>query len=56
MRNFSPFQVVDLRFQVDQINPKKKQRFQEDRGSSNNDHRNARKVAIMIKHKEVKMI
>ena len=52
MKNKYPIQVIDLRFQVDHINPKKIQLFEENRGATNN----ARLFVISIRHREIKMI
>ena len=46
------FQVIDLRFQVDHINPKKIQLFEEYRGAT----KNARLFIILARHREIKMI
>ena len=47
-----PFQVIDLRHQVDHINPKKIQLFEEYRA----DPANARLFMILIRHREIMMI
>ena len=52
MKNFYPIQVIDLRFSVDHITPKKIQLFEEYR----NDPANARLFLILIRHREIKMI
>ena len=52
MKNKYPIQLIDLRFQVDHINPKKKGLFEEYRGATNK----ARLFVILIKHRENKMI
>ena len=56
MKNFYPFQVTDLIFPANFINRKKIQLFQEYGSNPNNAHRNARLYAILIKHRELKMI
>ena len=52
VKNIYPIQVIDLRFQVDYINPKKIQLFEEYRA----DPANARLYLILIRHREIKMI
>ena len=52
VKNSYPIQVIDLRFQVDHINPKKIQLFEEYR----NDPANARLFLILIRHREIKMV
>ena len=52
MKTKYPIQVIDLRFQVDQINPKKIQLFEEYRGATNN----ARLLMIISSHREIKML
>ena len=52
MKTKYPIQVIDLRFQVDHLNPKKVQLFEEYRGATNN----ARLFMILIRHREIKMI
>ena len=52
MKNKYPFQVIDLRFQVDHINPKKMGLFEKYRGTTNN----TRLFIILIRHRENKMI
>ena len=47
-----PLQVIDLRFQVDHINPKKIHLFEEYRGATNN----ASLFKNLIRHREIKMI
>ena len=47
-----PIQVIDLRFQVDHINPKKIQLFEKYRA----DPANARLYVIIIKHRQIKMV
>ena len=47
-----PFQVIDLRYQVDHINPKKKQLFEEYRA----DPANARLFMVLIRHRKKMMI
>ena len=51
-KNSYPIQVIDLRFQVDQINPKKIQLFQEYRA----DPANARLFLILIRHGRIKNV
>ena len=52
MKNKYPIQIIDLRFQVDHINPKKIGLFEEYRGATNN----ARLFMILVRHREIKMI
>ena len=52
MKNNYPMQVIDLRFQVDHINPKKIQLLQEYRSATNN----ARLFMILIRHRQIKLI
>ena len=52
LKNIYPIQVIDLSFQVDHINPKKIQLFEEYR----NDPANARLLLILIRHREIKMV
>ena len=52
MKTKYPFQVIDLRFQVDHINPKKIQLFEEYRGAANN----ARLLTILIRHRDIEKI
>ena len=51
MKNKYPIQVIDLRFQVDRINPKKIQLFEGYRSANNN----ATLFMIPIGHREIKM-
>ena len=52
MKNFYPIQIIDLRFQVDHISPKKIRLFEEhDPNPTNTDL-----YVILIKHREIKMI
>ena len=52
MKNNYAIQVIDLRIQVDHINPKKIQLHQEYRGAT----ANARLFIILIRYRETKMI
>ena len=52
LKNFYPIQVIDLRFQVDHISPKKIQLFEECRVAP----ANARLFVTLIKHRQIKMI
>ena len=52
MKTKNPFQVIDLRFQVHHIKPKKIQLFEEYRGATNN----SRLFMISIRHREIKLI
>ena len=52
MKNYYPIQIIDLRFQVDHISPKKIRLFEEyDPNPTNTDL-----YVILIKHREIKMI
>ena len=51
-KNKRPIRVIDLKFQVDLINPKKVQFFEEYRGATHN----AKFFMILIRHKKTKMI
>ena len=52
MKNYYPIQLIDLRFQVDHISPKKKRLFEEyDPNPSNTNS-----YVILIKHREIKKI
>ena len=51
MKSKYPFQVTDLRFQVDHINPQKIQLFEENRGATNK----ARLFLITFRHRKNKM-
>ena len=51
-KNTYPIQVIDLRFQTDDINPKKIQLSEENR----NDPANARLFLLLIRHREIKML
>ena len=52
MKNKNPFQIIDLSFQIDHINPMKVQLFEEYRGATNN----ARLFMILFRHRESKII
>ena len=52
MRNKYPIQVLDLRFHVDQITPKKIQLFEEYRAKP----ANARLFVILFRRREIEMI
>ena len=52
MKSTYPLQVIDLRFQVDHINPKKIQLFEAYR----NDPANAKLFLVLIRHREIKMV
>ena len=47
MENFCPIQIIDLRFQVDYINPKKSQLFGEYRNDANID----RLLLLLVRHR-----
>ena len=51
MKNKSPIQVIDLRFQVDHITPKKTQWFEEYRANP----ASARLFVILIRQREMEM-
>ena len=52
MKNYYPIQIVDLRFQVDHISPKKIRLFEE----YDPNPTNTNLYVILIKHREIKMI
>ena len=52
MKNFYPIQVIDLKFQVDHITPKKLQLFEE----FCEDPDNERLFIILIRHRQIEMI
>ena len=52
MKTQYPIQGRDLRFQVDHINSKKIQLFEEYRGATNN----ARLFIMLVRHREIKRI
>ena len=52
MKTKYPIQVIDLRFQVDHITPKKMQLFEEYRA----DRGNAQLFIILIRRREIEMI
>ena len=56
MKNFSPIEVFDSKIQVDQINLKKIQLFEKDRGAPHNAHIDAGLLPFLIKLRELKLI
>ena len=54
MKNKYPIQVIDLRFQVNHITPKKIQLFEEIKTDLANV--NARLFVILIRHRQIEMI
>ena len=56
MKNKYPIQVIDLRFQVDHITPKKIQLFEEYREVDPPNPPNARLYVILIRRREIEMI
>ena len=52
MKNLYPIQIVDLRYQVDHITPKKIPLFEEHRA----DHINAKLFVILIRYREIMMV
>ena len=52
LKNKYSIQIIDLRFQVDRINPKKNQLFEENRGAT----KNARLFMRLMRHRENKMV
>ena len=52
MKTQHPFQVIDLRFQIDHNMSKKIQLFEENR----DDTKNAKLCLISIRHREIKMV
>ena len=55
MRNFYRIEVIDLRFQVDEINLKKYQLVEEHRGAPHNARIDPRLIAFLIKLRELGM-
>ena len=56
LKIFYPIQIIDLRFQIDRINPEEIQLFEECRGEHDNAHLNARLFTILISRRELKMV
>ena len=56
MKTKQPIQVIDLRFQPDDITPKKIQLFEEYRAEPANIPNNARLYVILIRRREVELI
>ena len=56
MKTKYPFQVIDLRFQVDQIAPKKIQLFEENREVNSPNPPNARLFVVLIRRRDKEMI
>ena len=54
MKNFYPIQVIDLRIQIDHVNPKKIQLFEEYRGEPDNAQTDVRLINILIRRRELK--
>ena len=52
MKNYYPIQIIDLRFQVDHISPKKFRHFEE----CDDNPTNTNLYIFLIKHREIKMI
>ena len=52
MKDYYPFEKIDLRFQVDQISPKKLRLFEK----YNDNPANTIVYIILIKHTEIKVI
>ena len=52
MKNKNPIQLIDLRFQVDHITPKKIHLFEE----YSDDPDNERLFVILIRHRQIEMI
>ena len=52
MKNFYPIQLIDLRFQVDHITPKKIQLFEE----FSEDLDKERLLLILISHRQIELI
>ena len=52
MKTFYPIQLIDLRFQIDYITPKKIKLFEE----YENAPENTKLCVILIKHREIKMV
>ena len=56
MKSKYPIQVIDLKFQVDHITPKKTQLFEEYRDEPANNPNNARFFIILIRRREIELI
>ena len=54
MKNFYPIQVIDLRIQIDHVNPKKMQLFEEYRGEPDKAQTDVRLINILIRRRELK--
>ena len=54
MKKFYPIQVIDLRIQIDHVNPKKMQLFEEYRGEPDNAQTDVRLIIILIRRRELK--
>ena len=54
MKKFYPIQVIDLRIQIDHVNPKKMQLFEEYRGEPDNAQTDVRLINILIRGRELK--
>ena len=52
MKTFYPIQVIDLRFQIDYITPKKIRLFEEYKNAPDNTNL----YVILIKHREINMV
>ena len=52
MKTYYPFQIIDLRFQVDHISPKKIRLFEK----CDENPVNTILYSILIKHREIKMV
>ena len=52
MKIFYPIQVIDFRFQIDQIMPKNIQKFEENGAAANT----ARIIVFILKHSQIKKI
>ena len=52
MRNFYPIQLIDLKFHVDRVSPKKNKLFEEDSAALTN----ARVFVVLLKHRQIKVI
>ena len=55
MKNIYPIQVIDLRLQVDHVNPKKNQLFDEHRGDPDKAQIDARSITKKIRRRELKI-
>ena len=56
MKKVYPIQVIGSRFQIDHVNPKKKQLFEEYRGNTDDAHFDANLFTILRERRELGMV